>query len=117
MTSGAPQGSTAVPRTGEGLVAVQAGGEEGARVSIPEDLAPDELTTEKVRELLAERDGLRLWCPSQYSAHETRGYAGPRGKFARFHPGSFSKGHWARRWSAPRHPEQLQFGWRWPTPT
>jgi DNA topoisomerase-1 len=31
---------------------LQAGGEEGARVSIPEDIAPDELTAEKVTELL-----------------------------------------------------------------
>jgi DNA topoisomerase-1 len=31
---------------------LQAGGEEGARVSIPEDIAPDELTSEKVAELL-----------------------------------------------------------------
>jgi DNA topoisomerase-1 len=32
---------------------LQAGGEDGPRVSIPEDLAPDELTGEKVAELLA----------------------------------------------------------------
>jgi DNA topoisomerase-1 len=32
---------------------LQASGEEGPRVSIPEDLAPDELTAEKVEELLS----------------------------------------------------------------
>ena len=32
---------------------LQAGGDDGARVSIPEDLAPDELKNEKVQELLS----------------------------------------------------------------
>ena len=38
---------------------LQAGGEDGPRVSIPEDLAPDELTGEKVAELLAAPSGDR----------------------------------------------------------
>jgi DNA topoisomerase-1 len=38
---------------------LQAGGEDGPRVSIPEDLPPDELTSEKVAELLAAPSGDR----------------------------------------------------------
>ncbi|MGY1828570.1 type I DNA topoisomerase [Blastococcus sp. SYSU DS0541] len=46
-------GRPVVVRVGRYGPYLQVDGEEGARVSIPEDLAPDELTTEKVRELLA----------------------------------------------------------------
>jgi DNA topoisomerase-1 len=38
---------------------LQAGGEDGPRVSIPEDLPPDELTSEKVAELLSAPSGDR----------------------------------------------------------
>ncbi|WP_448614412.1 type I DNA topoisomerase [Modestobacter sp. URMC 112] len=48
----APNGEPVVVRVGRYGPYLQAGGEEGARVSIPEDIAPDELTSEKVAELL-----------------------------------------------------------------
>jgi DNA topoisomerase-1 len=48
----APNGEPVVVRVGRYGPYLQAGGEEGARVSIPEDIAPDELTAEKVAELL-----------------------------------------------------------------
>ncbi|MDK3257307.1 type I DNA topoisomerase [Blastococcus capsensis] len=48
-----PEGRPVVVRVGRYGPYLQVDGEEGARVSIPEDLAPDELITEKVRELLA----------------------------------------------------------------
>jgi DNA topoisomerase-1 len=46
-------GKPVVARVGRYGPYLQAGGDDGARVSIPEDLAPDELTSEKVQELLA----------------------------------------------------------------
>ena len=48
----APNGDPVVVRVGRYGPYLQAGGEEGARVSIPDDIAPDELTSEKVAELL-----------------------------------------------------------------
>jgi len=48
----APNGDPIVVRVGRYGPYLQAGGEDGARVSIPEDIAPDELTSEKVTELL-----------------------------------------------------------------
>ena len=48
----APNGDPVVVRVGRYGPYLQAGGEDGARVSIPEDIAPDELTTERVEELL-----------------------------------------------------------------
>ena len=42
-----------VGRYGPYLEVAQAGGEDPKRVSVPEDLAPDELTEEKARELIA----------------------------------------------------------------
>jgi DNA topoisomerase I len=48
-----PDGRPVVVRVGRYGPYLQAGGEDGARVSIPENLAPDELTAEKVAELLA----------------------------------------------------------------
>jgi DNA topoisomerase-1 len=48
-----PDGKPVVARVGRYGPYLQAGGDDGARVSIPEDLAPDELTNEKVQELLA----------------------------------------------------------------
>ena len=46
-------GKPVVARVGRYGPYLQVDGEDGARVSIPEDLAPDELTSEKVQELLA----------------------------------------------------------------
>jgi DNA topoisomerase-1 len=54
-----PAGEPVVVRVGRYGPYLQAGGEEGPRVSIPEDLAPDELTSEKVAELLAAPSGDR----------------------------------------------------------
>jgi DNA topoisomerase-1 len=48
-----PDGAPVVVRVGRYGPYLQAGGEDGPRVSIPEDLPPDELTTEKVAELLS----------------------------------------------------------------
>ncbi|MGY1812979.1 type I DNA topoisomerase [Blastococcus sp. SYSU D00820] len=48
-----PNGEPVVVRVGRYGPYLQAGGEDGPRISIPEDLAPDELTSEKVAELLA----------------------------------------------------------------
>ncbi|TFV90558.1 type I DNA topoisomerase [Blastococcus sp. CT_GayMR16] len=47
-----PDGSPVIARVGRYGPYLQAGGDDGPRVSIPEDLAPDELTSEKVTELL-----------------------------------------------------------------
>ncbi|TFV66303.1 type I DNA topoisomerase [Blastococcus sp. CT_GayMR20] len=47
-----PGGASVVARVGRYGPYLQAGGEDGPRVSIPEDIAPDELTSEKVIELL-----------------------------------------------------------------
>jgi DNA topoisomerase I len=47
-----PNGEAVVARVGRYGPYLQAGGEDGPRVSIPDDLAPDELTREKVIELL-----------------------------------------------------------------
>ncbi len=52
------EGQPVVARVGRYGPYLQAG-EDGARVSIPEDLAPDELTEEKVRELLEAPSGDR----------------------------------------------------------
>jgi DNA topoisomerase-1 len=54
-----PQGEPVVVRVGRYGPYLQAGGEDGPRVSIPEDLPPDELTGEKVAELLAAPSGDR----------------------------------------------------------
>ncbi|WP_040337460.1 type I DNA topoisomerase [Candidatus Blastococcus massiliensis] len=54
-----PDGQPVVARVGRYGPYLQAGGEDGARVSIPEDIAPDELTEEKVRELLEAPSGDR----------------------------------------------------------
>jgi DNA topoisomerase-1 len=47
------EGEPVMVRVGRYGPYLQAGGEDGPRVSIPDDLAPDELTSEKVAELLA----------------------------------------------------------------
>jgi DNA topoisomerase-1 len=54
-----PQGEPVVVRVGRYGPYLQAGGEDGPRISVPEDLAPDELTSEKVAELLAAPSGDR----------------------------------------------------------
>jgi DNA topoisomerase-1 len=54
-----PHGEPVVVRVGRYGPYLQAGGEEGPRISIPEDLPPDELTSEKVAELLAAPSGDR----------------------------------------------------------
>jgi DNA topoisomerase-1 len=54
-----PNGELVVVRVGRYGPYLQAGGEDGPRVSIPEDLPPDELTSEKVAELLAAPSGDR----------------------------------------------------------
>ncbi|GAB3317143.1 type I DNA topoisomerase [Geodermatophilus aquaeductus] len=54
-----PQGEPVVVRVGRYGPYLQAGGEDGARVSIPEDIAPDELTADRVAELLAAPSGDR----------------------------------------------------------
>ncbi|MBB3083440.1 type I DNA topoisomerase [Geodermatophilus sabuli] len=48
-----PGGEPVLVRVGRYGPYLQAGGEDGPRVSLPEDLAPDELTQDKVEELLA----------------------------------------------------------------
>src|SRR5205085_12157200 len=48
-----PLSEPVVVRVGRYGPYLQAGGEDGARVSVPEDLPPDELTSERVAELLA----------------------------------------------------------------
>jgi DNA topoisomerase I len=47
-----PNGEPVVVRVGRYGPYLQAGGEDGARISIPEEITPDELTSEKVVELL-----------------------------------------------------------------
>jgi DNA topoisomerase-1 len=54
-----PGGEPVVARVGRYGPYLQAGAEDGPRVSIPEDLAPDELTSEKVLELLEAPSGDR----------------------------------------------------------
>ncbi|HEX2073036.1 MAG TPA: type I DNA topoisomerase [Geodermatophilus sp.] len=54
-----PNGEPVVVRVGRYGPYLQAGSEDGPRVSVPEDLAPDELTSEKVIELLAAPSGDR----------------------------------------------------------
>jgi DNA topoisomerase-1 len=48
-----PDGASIVVRVGRYGPYLQSGGEDGPRVSLPEDLPPDELTAEKVAELLS----------------------------------------------------------------
>jgi DNA topoisomerase-1 len=52
-------GEPVVVRVGRYGPYLQVGGEDGPRVSLPEDLAPDELTQDKVEELLAAPSGDR----------------------------------------------------------
>src|SRR3712207_198431 len=52
-----PDGEPVVVRVGRYGPYLQAGGEDGARISIPEEIAPDELTADRVAELLAAPSG------------------------------------------------------------
>ena len=60
---------------------LQAGGDDGARVSIPEDIAPDELTGEKVLELLAAPSGDRELGTDPESGHPVVAKAGRYGPY------------------------------------
>jgi DNA topoisomerase-1 len=53
LRASGPNGEPVVVRVGRYGPYLQAGAEDGPRVSIPEDLPPDELTSDKVAELLA----------------------------------------------------------------
>ncbi|SFK89026.1 type I DNA topoisomerase [Geodermatophilus ruber] len=59
LRASGPDGEPVVVRVGRYGPYLQAGGEDGPRVSLPEDLAPDELTQSKVEELLAAPSGDR----------------------------------------------------------
>ncbi|MGY1802779.1 type I DNA topoisomerase [Blastococcus sp. SYSU D00922] len=76
-----PDGKPVVVRVGRYGPYLQAGGEEGARVSIPEDLAPDELTTDKVRELLEAPSGDRELGTDPESGHPVVVKAGRYGPY------------------------------------
>lgn len=76
-----PDGKAVVVRVGRYGPYLQAGGEEGARVSIPEDLAPDELTTERVRELLEAPSGDRELGTDPESGHPVVVKAGRYGPY------------------------------------
>jgi len=60
---------------------LQAGGEDGPRISIPEDIAPDELTTERVRELLEAPSGDRELGTDPESGHPVVVKAGRYGPY------------------------------------
>ncbi|SFE10659.1 type I DNA topoisomerase [Blastococcus tunisiensis] len=74
-------GASVVARVGRYGPYLQAGGDDGARVSIPEDLAPDELTTEKVRELLEAPSGDRELGTDPESGHPVVVKAGRYGPY------------------------------------
>ncbi|RBY83475.1 type I DNA topoisomerase [Blastococcus sp. TF02A-30] len=76
-----PEGRPVVVRVGRYGPYLQAGGEDGARVSIPEDLAPDELSTEKVRELLEAPSGDRELGTDPESGHPVVVKAGRYGPY------------------------------------
>ncbi|MFD2091667.1 type I DNA topoisomerase [Blastococcus deserti] len=76
-----PDGKPVVVRVGRYGPYLQAGGEDGPRVSIPEDLAPDELTSEKVRELLEAPSGDRELGTDPESGHPVVVKAGRYGPY------------------------------------
>ncbi|MGY1806111.1 type I DNA topoisomerase [Blastococcus sp. SYSU D00669] len=76
-----PQGEPVVVRVGRYGPYLQAGGEDGPRVSIPEDLPPDELTTDKVAELLAAPSGDRELGTDPDSGHPVVVKAGRYGPY------------------------------------
>jgi DNA topoisomerase-1 len=76
-----PDGTPVVARVGRYGPYLQAGGEDGARVSIPEDLAPDELTNAKVQELLEAPSGDRELGTDPESGHPVVVKAGRYGPY------------------------------------
>jgi DNA topoisomerase-1 len=76
-----PDGKPVVARVGRYGPYLQAGGEDGARVSIPEDLAPDELTSDKVTELLEAPSGDRELGTDPESGHPVVVKAGRYGPY------------------------------------
>jgi DNA topoisomerase-1 len=76
-----PDGAPVVARVGRYGPYLQAGGEDGARVSIPEDLAPDELTDDKVQELLEAPSGDRELGTDPGSGHPVVVKAGRYGPY------------------------------------
>ncbi|SDY03059.1 DNA topoisomerase-1 [Geodermatophilus africanus] len=76
-----PEGEPVVVRVGRYGPYLQVGGEEGPRVSLAEDLAPDELTQEKVEELLAAPSGDRELGADPESGHPVVVKAGRYGPY------------------------------------
>jgi DNA topoisomerase-1 len=76
-----PNGEPVVVRVGRYGPYLQAGGEDGPRVSIPDDLPPDELTSEKVAELLAAPSGDRELGTDPQSGHPVVVKAGRYGPY------------------------------------
>nr|MDP9460287.1 type I DNA topoisomerase [Actinomycetota bacterium] len=76
-----PNGQPVVARVGRYGPYLQAGGDDGPRVSIPEDLAPDELTSEKVTELLEAPSGDRELGTDPESGHPVVVKAGRYGPY------------------------------------
>jgi DNA topoisomerase-1 len=76
-----PEGEPVVVRVGRYGPYLQAGGEDGPRVSIPEDLPPDELTSEKVEELLSAPSGDRELGTDPESGHPVVVKAGRYGPY------------------------------------
>jgi DNA topoisomerase-1 len=76
-----PDGSPVIARVGRYGPYLQSGGDDGARVSIPEDLAPDELTDEKVQELLSAPSGDRDLGVDPESGHPVVVKAGRYGPY------------------------------------
>jgi DNA topoisomerase-1 len=76
-----PHGEPVVVRVGRYGPYLQAGGEDGGRISLPEDLPPDELTTEKIAELLAAPSGDRELGTDPESGHPVVVKAGRYGPY------------------------------------
>ncbi|MGY1774631.1 type I DNA topoisomerase [Geodermatophilus sp. SYSU D00804] len=76
-----PAGEPVVVRVGRYGPYLQAGGEDGPRVSLPEDLPPDELTSEKVAELLAAPSSDRQLGTDPESGHPVVVKAGRYGPY------------------------------------
>jgi DNA topoisomerase-1 len=77
----APNGEAVVVRVGRYGPYLQAGGEEGARVSIPDDIAPDELTSERVAELLDAPSSDRVLGADPETGHPVAVKAGRYGPY------------------------------------
>ena len=85
------QGEPVVVRVGRYGPYLQAGGEDGTRVSLPDDLPPDELTTEKVRELLEAPSSDRELGTDPESGHPVVVKAGRYGPYVTTVPPEDSK--------------------------